>query len=456
MLLDGNQLIVSALSRIQTKLGIGGGVPPTRQINTQAPLIGGGDLSADRLLILPQSSAGADGYLSAGDFASFAAKENALTFTPPITRVGNVVSWTGDTDDVPEASNLYFTDARARAAFSATAPVALSAGGVISMAKATAAVDGYLAAADFTTFNAKVSTSRAIATTSPLTGGGDLSADRTFELDFTTAWTWTANGIGATPTDRVILSNTTAAAAGAQQYSPALRFTGQGWKTNATAASQPIDFRMYVQPVQGAANVLGNLLIDFSVNGGAFSNSLTLAAGSTGTLTIVGDLNARSGRTFGQGGALVNNADDFRWSGRARMQSPADGQIVLLNAAASDFTRLQFGATNNTRPALGLSGVNLLVQAADGTDASNLGIGTSAPGTSFANGLYFGTTAGTSPSTSVDLVHLYALDISAGHRSLAIWSEEVVNTATAVASTHRLPITINGTQYALLLTTVLA
>lgn len=63
--------------------------------------------------------------------------------------------------------------------------------------------------------------------------------------------------------------------------------------------------------------------------------------------------------------------------------------------------------------------------------------------------------AATAPTTSVDLVHLYSADISAGHASLAIYSEEVVNAAVAVASTHRLPITVNGVQYALLLSTVL-
>jgi hypothetical protein len=48
--------------------------------------------------------------------------------------------------------------------------------------KATGAVDGYLAATDFTTFNAKVSASRAINTTAPISGGGDLSADRTIAM----------------------------------------------------------------------------------------------------------------------------------------------------------------------------------------------------------------------------------------------------------------------------------
>ncbi len=73
MKLDGQPLVVGQLSEIQRKLGIvpGGGVPATRLINTTAPLMGGGDLSADRTLSMPQASAVQDGYLSAADFATF-------------------------------------------------------------------------------------------------------------------------------------------------------------------------------------------------------------------------------------------------------------------------------------------------------------------------------------------------------------------------------------------------
>lgn len=67
------------------------------------------------------------------------------------------------------------------ALFSGTAPVSFS-GGVISMAVATSLANGYLSSTDWSTFNAKVSTTRAINTTSPLTGGGDLSSDRTIAI----------------------------------------------------------------------------------------------------------------------------------------------------------------------------------------------------------------------------------------------------------------------------------
>ncbi len=46
----------------------------------------------------------------------------------------------------------------------------------------TTSTDGYLASADWNTFNSKLSTSRSISTTAPLSGGGDLSVDRTLSI----------------------------------------------------------------------------------------------------------------------------------------------------------------------------------------------------------------------------------------------------------------------------------
>lgn len=51
---------------------------------------------------------------------------------------------------------------------------------------ATGAQKGFLTSADWTTFNGKVSTTRAINTTAPLSGGGDLSADRTLTTSMAT------------------------------------------------------------------------------------------------------------------------------------------------------------------------------------------------------------------------------------------------------------------------------
>ena len=84
-----------------------------------------------------------------------------------------------------------------------------------------------------------------------------------------------ANSIGATPTDRILLSNTTAAAVGAQQYSPALRLTGRGWDSGASA-SQAVDMRMYLVPTEEPDEPSADLYIDYSVDGSAFTRILRL------------------------------------------------------------------------------------------------------------------------------------------------------------------------------------
>ena len=107
-------------------------------------------------------------------------------------------------------------------------------------------------------------------------------ADPSSKLDVTT----TALGVTQTTTSGVALVNTTAAAAGAQQISPALRWSGKGWKTDATAASQAVDFYSYVTPVEGAANPTGYWSLMSSINGGAYTERLQV--NSIGTTTFGG------------------------------------------------------------------------------------------------------------------------------------------------------------------------
>lgn len=87
------------------------------------------------------------------------------------------------------------------------------------------------------------------------------------------------NGIGVTQTDGLVLENATAAAAGAQQRSPALRLTAQGWKTNATAASQTVDWLVDVLPVQGAAAPTANLVMAARINGAAYADKAAVTSG---------------------------------------------------------------------------------------------------------------------------------------------------------------------------------
>lgn len=117
--------------------------------------------------------------------------ENALTFSSPLARALNVVSMPAATDLVAghltasdhTAFNAKVSPARS---ISTTSPLTgggdLSANRTLAIPAATASINGYLSSTDFATFTAKPPNTRTIGTTAPLTGGGDLSANRTIAM----------------------------------------------------------------------------------------------------------------------------------------------------------------------------------------------------------------------------------------------------------------------------------
>ncbi len=121
--------------------------------------------------------------------------------------------------------------------------------------------------------------------------------------------TITIDNIGVSITDGtedLALLNTTAAANGAQQYSPALRLQGSGWKTDATAASQTLEFRQYVQTIQGAGQLTGNLIFESSINGGAYSEVMNIDW--TGRFTVANRIQMTVNAV---GGSITDGSDDL-------------------------------------------------------------------------------------------------------------------------------------------------
>lgn len=107
--------------------------------------------------------------------------------------------------------------------------------------------------------------------------------------------TYTSTKIGATAATiytGIHLFDSTVASSNNQMYSPALSFTGKGWKTTATAESQTVNFKNYVVPVQGSTAPTGNLLWTSSINGAAPTTNMTLSnAGNLNlaSLTVTGN-----------------------------------------------------------------------------------------------------------------------------------------------------------------------
>jgi hypothetical protein len=77
--------------------GLSSYVPSTRSILTTSPLVGGGDLSANRTISIPQATSSVNGFLSSTDWTTFNNKQNALGFTPvPETRTLTINGVTQD------------------------------------------------------------------------------------------------------------------------------------------------------------------------------------------------------------------------------------------------------------------------------------------------------------------------------------------------------------------------
>jgi hypothetical protein len=68
-------------------------VTNARTISTTSPLSGGGNLTADRTLSISQANGSTNGYLSSTDWTTFNSKESALTFSAPLSRAVNTISF---------------------------------------------------------------------------------------------------------------------------------------------------------------------------------------------------------------------------------------------------------------------------------------------------------------------------------------------------------------------------
>jgi len=127
-------------------------------------------------------------------------------------------------------------------------------------------------------------------------GGSAFGGDAGFIYDKTNDLaTLTRLAIGATMGDYgLLLVNTTDAASGAQQYSPPIRWRSEGWQTGATGSSQTVDFRTFGRPIQGAAAPAGAFDFQASINGGAYSDLMTIL--SNGVLETT-KISVNSGNT---------------------------------------------------------------------------------------------------------------------------------------------------------------
>lgn len=184
----------------------------------------------------------------------------------------------------------------------------------------------------------------ALTGTSTLTGAVDIVGSSSNTIKHTFA------GLGTTQTDGagLWLANTTAAAAGAQQISPSLVLEGQGWKTNATAASQSVKYKMDVLPVQGAANPSGTFRLGYSINGAAYTSALEV--GNNGNLTIKNGLYIE-GSNF----ISFNSAGSLYAAGNSALSFRSNNSTTAISGGAYRFWNIStYSATSGNQIVMGL------------------------------------------------------------------------------------------------------
>ena len=156
----------------------GGGTGATTAADARTNL-GLGNLATINAVTSSEIADGAIGNIDIASSAAIAEGKIAnlpldLTAKEPAIGLGTVLKYLrGDkawqilgTSAVAEGSNLYFTSSRAKDAFSAAQPTVYdNSSGILSLGTASSLADGYLAQADWTTFNGKL-TSFSVATSS--------------------------------------------------------------------------------------------------------------------------------------------------------------------------------------------------------------------------------------------------------------------------------------------------
>ena len=182
------------------------------------------------------------------------------------------------------------------------------------------------------------------ANTTALTLGTDQSATFAGTISAITTGTITRTALGTTSADGLIVQNTTDAAAGAQQLGPRIGSWGEGWKTDATAASIVVGSGFETLPVEGAAAPTLTMRFFSKIGAAAVTYPMTLT--SAGALTTTSSISS-GGELTAASNVNLGAANYIAFSGRSLIISDANGTVLLRNNAGSAGTTLDV-ATNGT------------------------------------------------------------------------------------------------------------
>ena len=180
--------------------GTGGSVPPNRLINTTAPVTGGGDLSTDRTIAVSAATESAVGVVELASTAEATAQSDTVRAVTPAGLADRVKTSRTLTGTAPIAIAGVHTaqDLSTDRTISILA-ASTSVVGAARLATTAEATAQSLATVAVTPAGLadRVLQGRSISTTAPLTGGGDLSANRTLDIS---TFTLTVKGAVPPPT----------------------------------------------------------------------------------------------------------------------------------------------------------------------------------------------------------------------------------------------------------------
>jgi hypothetical protein len=168
--------------------------------------------------------------------------------------------------------------------------------------------------------------------------------------------------------DAVVLLDATAAAAGQQQYSGRLRFSGQGWKTTATAASQQVDLIMELRSVQGTANPSSLFAIATQINSGGYTDRLTLD--NLGNFAVTGTI---TGTVITGTQIVLNGNTAITNAGTNNFFLGGSGNATLTGTANFG---LGAGALGVIAAGINNFGMGVLALGQNASGSDNVGIGT--------------------------------------------------------------------------------
>ena len=293
----------------------------SRQVATTAPLTGGGDLTANRTLAISAftgdaGAGGAKGAVpapAAGDAAGGKfLKADASWAVPPGTGVPTARK-VATTAPLTGGGDLTADRTLAISTVTGDAGAGGAAGAVPAPAAGDAAAGKFLKADASWAVPPYVPTARKVSTTAPLTGGGDLTADRTLAISAFTGDAGSGGAAGAVP----------APAAGDAA-------AGKFLKANGSWASPPVAADIaYVIDGAGAAittGLKGYLFIDFACT----INQWTLMADRSGSAVV--DIWACSYAAFDAGVTHPVSGDKITSSAPPTLSSVTKNQDANLVA----------------------------------------------------------------------------------------------------------------------------